>query len=196
MPRVRRCAFIISFNLLLEPGDCCSILQVKKQVLPVPDRGTDKVGRVGAWNQGLRIPGDPPEGVYQKRGVSDGPEEREKGNMAGRVHVEMGRCESRKGVLLAGQPLSVQFSSVAQLCWPCDPMNCSMPGLPVHHQLAEPTQTHLHWVGDTIQLSHPLSSPSPPVFSLSQHQGLFKWVSSSHQVAKVLEFQLQHQSFQ
>ena len=74
-------------------------------------------------------------------------------------------------------------------------MNCSTPGLPVHHQLLEPTQTHVHWVSDAIQPSHPLSSPSPPALNLSQHQGLFKWVSSSHQVAKVLEFQLQHQSF-
>ena len=75
-------------------------------------------------------------------------------------------------------------------------MDCSTPGLPVHHQLPEFTQTHGHWVGDAIQPSHPLSSPSPPAFNLSQHQSLFKWVSSSHQVAKGLEFQLQHQSFQ
>ena len=75
-------------------------------------------------------------------------------------------------------------------------MNCSMPGLPVHHQLPESTLTHVHWVGNAIQPSHPLSSPSPPAFNLSQHQGLFKWVSSSHQVAKTLEFQLQYQSFQ
>ena len=75
-------------------------------------------------------------------------------------------------------------------------MNCSTPGLPVHHQLPEFTQLHVHWVGDAIQPSHPLSSPSPPAFNLSQQQGLFKWVSSSHQVARVLEFQLQHQSFQ
>ena len=74
-------------------------------------------------------------------------------------------------------------------------MDCSTPGLPVHHQLPELTQTRVHWVGDTIQPSHPLSSPSPPGFNLSQHQGLYQWVSSSHQVAKVLEFQLQHQSF-
>ena len=91
---------------------------------------------------------------------------------------------------------SVQFSSVAQSCLtPCNPMNRSTPGLPVHHQLPESTQTHVHWVGDAIQPSHPLSSPSP-AFCLSQHQGLFKWVSSLYQVAKVLEFQLQHQSFQ
>ena len=91
---------------------------------------------------------------------------------------------------------SVQFSSVKQSCPNlCDPMNC-MPGLPVHPQLLEFTQTHVHQVGDAIQPSHPLSSPSPPALNLSQHQGLFKSVSSSHQVAKVLEFQLQHQSFQ
>jgi len=78
----------------------------------------------------------------------------------------------------------------------CDPMDCSTLGLPVHHQLPEFTQTHVHWVGDAIQPSHPLSSLSPPAFNLSLHQGLFKWVSSSHQVAKVLEFQLQHEYFQ
>ena len=75
-------------------------------------------------------------------------------------------------------------------------MDCSTLGLPVHHQLPEFTQTHAHWVGDAIQPSHPLSSPSPPAFNLSQHQGLYRQVSPSHQVAKVLEFQLQHQSFQ
>ena len=92
---------------------------------------------------------------------------------------------------------TLQFSSVAQLCLTLrDPMNRSTPGLPVHHQLPEFTQTHVHWVGDAIQPSHPLSSPSPPAHKLSQHQGLFKWVSSLHQVAKGLEFQLQHQSFQ
>ena len=90
----------------------------------------------------------------------------------------------------------VQFSSVAQLCptlW--NPMNRSTPGLPVHHQLLEFIQTHVHRVGDAIQPSHPLSSPSPPAPNPSQHQGLFKWVSSSHHVAKVLEFQLQHLFF-
>ena len=93
--------------------------------------------------------------------------------------------------------LSVQFSSVAQSC-PilCNPMNHSMPGLPVHHQLPEFTQTHVYRIGDAIQPSHPLSSPSPPAPNPSQHQGLFQWVNSSHEVAKVLEFQLQHQSFQ
>ena len=82
------------------------------------------------------------------------------------------------------------FSSVQLLSrvWLCDPMDCSMPGFPVHHPLLEFTQTHVLWVGDAIQSSQPLSSPSPPTFNLSQHQGLFQWVSSSHQVAKVLEF--------
>ena len=91
---------------------------------------------------------------------------------------------------------SYQFSSVAQLC-PilCDPMSHSMPGLPVHHQLPEFTKTHVHWVGDAMQPSRPLSSPSPPAPNPSQHQGLFQWVNSSHEVAKVLEFQLQHLSF-
>ena len=90
-----------------------------------------------------------------------------------------------------------QFRSVAQSCLTlCDPMDCRTPGLPIHHQLPEFTQTHVHWVGVAIQPSHPLSSPSPPAFNLSQHQGFFKGVSSSHQVAKVLEFQLKHQSFQ
>ena len=87
---------------------------------------------------------------------------------------------------------SVQFSHVRLF----DPMNCSMPGLPVHHQLLELTQIHVYRIDDAIQPSHPLSSPSPPTLYLSQHQGLFKWVSSSHQGANVLEFQLQRQSFQ
>ena len=78
----------------------------------------------------------------------------------------------------------------------CNPMDWSTPDFPFHHQFPEPTQTHDHRVGGAIQPSHPLSSPSPPAFNLSQHQGLFQWVSSSHQVAKVLGFQFQHQSFQ
>ena len=91
----------------------------------------------------------------------------------------------------------LQFSSVTQSCPTlCDPMNHSTPGLPVHHQLPEFIQTHVHWVGDAIQPSHPLSSPSPPAPNPSHHQGLFQWVNSSPEVAKVLEFQLQHQSFQ
>ena len=90
-----------------------------------------------------------------------------------------------------------KFSSVTQSCLTlCDPMDCSSPGFPVHHQLPELVQTHVHLVSGAIQSSHPLSPPSPPAFSLSQHEGLFQWVSSSHQVAKVLQLQLQHQSFQ
>ena len=87
--------------------------------------------------------------------------------------------------------------SIAKLCltlW--DPMDCSTPGLPVFHHLLQFAQTHVHWVSDAIQPSHPLLSPSSLAFNLSQHRGLFQWVSSSHQETKVLEFQLQHQSFQ
>ena len=92
---------------------------------------------------------------------------------------------------------SVQFSSVAQSCPTlCDPMNRSTPGLLVHHHLPEFTQTHVHRVRDAIQPSHPLSSPSPPAPHPSQHQSLFQLVSSSRELAKVLEFQLQHHSFQ
>ena len=90
---------------------------------------------------------------------------------------------------------NLQLSSVAQSCPTlCDPMDYSTPGFP--GKLLELCQTHIHWVGDAIQPSHPLLSPSPPAFNLSQHQGLFQWVSSSNQVAKVLDFQLQHQSCQ
>ena len=89
------------------------------------------------------------------------------------------------------------FSSVTQSCPTlCDPMNHSTPGLPVYHQLLEFTQTQIRQVSDAIQPSHPLSSPSPPAPNPSQRQGLFQWVNSLHEVAKVLEFQLQHQSFQ
>ena len=93
--------------------------------------------------------------------------------------------------------LSVQFHLFAQSCPTLhDSMNHSTPGFPVHHQLPESTQIHVHWVGDAIKPSHPLTFPSPPALNLSWHQGLFQKVSSSHQVAKVLEFQLQHQSLQ
>ena len=104
-------------------------------------------------------------------------------------------CET--GNLLYWHELFVQFSSVTQ-SWLilCDSMDCRATCFPVHHQHPDFTQTHVHWVGDAIQPPHPLSCPSPPALNLSQHQGLFIWVSSSHQVAKVLEFQLQHQSFQ
>ena len=93
--------------------------------------------------------------------------------------------------------VSQSVSSVAQSCLTlCDPMNHSTPGLPVHHQLPELTQIHVHRVSDAIQPSHPWSSLSPPAPNPSQHQSLFQWVNSSHEVAKVLEFQLQHHSFQ
>ena len=104
---------------------------------------------------------------------------------------------ANRHVKIFSTSLIIQFSSVAQLCPTLrDPMNCITPGLLVHHQLPEFTQTHVHWVGDAIQPSHPLSSPSPPAPNPSQHQGFFQWVNSSHEVAEVLEFQLQHQSFQ
>ena len=93
--------------------------------------------------------------------------------------------------------LSVQFSSAAQWCLTlCDPLDCSTLGFAVHHQLLELAQTDVHWLSDAIQTSHSLPSPSPPAFNLSQHLGLFQWVNSLHQVAKVLELQLQQQSFQ
>ena len=93
--------------------------------------------------------------------------------------------------------MKVHFSSVAQSCPTlCDPMNCSTPGLPVHHQLPEITQTHVHGVSDAIQPSHPLSSISPLAPNPSQHQSFLQSVNSSHEVAKVLEFQLEHHSFQ
>ena len=100
-------------------------------------------------------------------------------------------------ILIIKEGQSVQFSSVAQSCLTlCDPMNRSMPGLPVHHQLPEFTQTHVHRVRDAIQPSHSLSSPSPPAPNSSQHQSLFQWVNSSHEAAKVLELQLSRHSFQ
>ena len=95
------------------------------------------------------------------------------------------------GVFTPRLTSGLHFSSVAQSCLTlCDPMNRSTPGLPVHHQLPEFTETYVHRVGDAIQPSHPLSSPSPPAPNPSQHQSLFQWVNSSNEVAKVLEFQL------
>ena len=128
----------------------------------------------------------------------------------------------RDDLKIKSEESSVQFISVTQSCLAlCDPMDCSLPGVlwfmgsqsqiwlsewteldcsmtgfPVHHQLPELTQTHVHWVSDAIQPSHSLSSPSLPAFNLPQHQGLSQWVSSLYQVAKVLELQLQHQSSQ
>ena len=113
----------------------------------------------------------------------------------------LGRCIimiGRNEILLWNRLLSClnQLSSVTQLHPTlCDPMDYSMPGFPVLHHLPELAQTHVHRVGDAIQPSHPLSFPSPPAFNLSQHQSLFQWVSSSHQAAEVLEFQLLHRSF-
>ena len=115
--------------------------------------------------------------------------------MEGRRIAGLGLLQHEKSYVRAVN--SVQFSSVAQSCPTlCNPLNSSTPGLPVHHQLPESTQTHVQWVGDAIQPPHLLSSPSPPALNLSQHQGLFKWVSSSHQVTKVLKILLQHPSFQ
>ena len=100
-----------------------------------------------------------------------------------------------KGNLFSHRSGGCCCCSVAKLCPTlCDPMDCNTPGFPVLHCLLELAQTHVHWVSDAIPPSHPLLSPSPPAFNLSQHQGLFQWVSSLHQVTKVL--QLQHQSFQ
>ena len=96
-------------------------------------------------------------------------------------------------IIQSFRSVQLSCSAMSASVWPHGLQHA---GFPVHHQLLELTQTHVHWVSDAIQPSHPLSSPSPPAFNLSQHQGLFKWVSSSNQVAKVLEFQLQHQSFQ
>ena len=89
-------------------------------------------------------------------------------------------------ICIESKHIDVQVSLATQSCPTlCDPRDCSMPGFPVHHQLLEPAQTHVHRVSDVIQPSHPLLSPSPPAFNLSQHQDLFQWVSSSHQMAKV-----------
>ena len=106
-----------------------------------------------------------------------------------------GRWERKGDVMDPGGPSSVQFSH-SVVSDSLQPMDYSTPGHPVYRQVPEFTQTHVHWVSDAIQPSHPLSSCSPPAFKISQHQSLFKWISSSHQLAKVLEFQLQHQFFQ
>ena len=140
------------------------------------------------------IPGSSVHGIFQARVLGWGA-------IAFSVHVALVVprmvCVCAKIQMLKVKHMTHQFSSVTQSCPTlCDLMNHSTPGLPVHHQLLESTQTHVHLVGDAIQPSYPLLSPSPPALSLSQHQGLFQWVSSSHQVVTVLEFQLQHQSFQ
>ena len=104
-------------------------------------------------------------------------------------------CWASMGLLLFPYFSSVQFSR-SVMSDSLRPQDCSMPGLPVHHQLPELAKTHVHQVSDAIQASHPLSFSSPPAFNLSKHQGLFQWVSSSHKMAKILEFQLRHQAFQ
>ena len=114
--------------------------------------------------------------------------------LAGRFFTYL-RNPSKK--FLLDLKLANGLSSVTQSCLTlCNPMACIKPALPVHRQLPEFTQTQVHWVRDAIQPSHPLLSPSPPALNLSQNQGLFQWVDSSHQVAKVWEFQLRYQSFQ
>ena len=109
-------------------------------------------------------------------------------NSRNKVHNKYNMLATASIYLKKCSQYVIQFSSVQSLSrvWLCDPINHSMPGLPVHHQLLESTQTHVHCDGDAIQPSHPLSSSSPPALNLSQHQGLFKCISSSHQVAKVL----------
>ena len=108
----------------------------------------------------------------------------------------------KKGVALKGiiRSLGLTCTTIVvkslSCVWLCDPMDCSTSSLSVLHYLLEFAQTHVHWVGDAIHSSHPLSPPSPPDLNLSQHQNLFQWVGSLHQVSKVLELQLHHQSFQ
>ena len=110
------------------------------------------------------------------------------------------QCFSFHGVLLKSRSNSrignvVVVQSLSHI-WLCNPINCSRTGFPVLHRFLEFAQIHVHWISDAVQPSHALSSTSPPVFNLSQYQGLFQWVGCSHQVARVLDLQLQHQSFQ
>ena len=138
------------------------------------------------------LPGSSVHGIFQARVLEWVAISFSRGSSHPRDWSWVSRTAGRQFTIWA----SLQFSSVTQSCLTlCDPMNRSMPGLPVHHKLPEFTQTYAHRVGDAIQPSHPLSSPSPAP-NPSQHQGFFQWVNSSHKVAKVLEFQLQHQSFQ
>ena len=116
-------------------------------------------------------------------------------NHSGKEHGDSLKTNNKTTIWLSNPTTGYKFSSVTESGLTlCDPMDYSTPGFPVHHQFLEPAQTHVHRISDAIQPSHPLSSPSPPTFNLSQYQCLFKWVNSSHQGAKVLE--LQHQSFQ
>ena len=109
-----------------------------------------------------------------------------------KITADVGCSHEIKRRLLLGIKVMTNLDQISRsvMSDTLDPMNCSTPGLPVHHQLPEFTQTHVHRVSDAIQPSHPLSSPSPPACNPSQHQSLFQWVNSSHEVAKVLEFQL------
>ena len=123
--------------------------------------------------------------------------------IAGIPHIFGDRTHTELALFFPGQVVGSKRKvktknccSVPKLCPTLRPMDCSMPGFPVLHYLLEFAQIQVHWVGDAIQPSHPLSSPFPPALNLSQHQDIFQWVSSLHQVAKVLELQLQHQSFQ
>ena len=107
--------------------------------------------------------------------------------------VEAGESSAK----MVSIPVQFSYCSAAQSCPTlCNPMDCSIPGFPVLNHLLESAKIHVHWVGDAIQPSHPPLPPSPPAFNLSQHQGLFQWVGSSHQVTKILELQLQYLSFQ
>ena len=115
------------------------------------------------------------------------------------LHLRLYPCSANRFIcaIFSYSTYISSFSSVCQSCPVlCNLMDCSMPGFPVHHHLLEIAQTHVHQISNAIQPSHTLSSPSSLAFNLSQHQGLFQWVSSSNQEAKVLEFQLQHQFFQ
>ena len=140
------------------------------------------------------VPGSSVHGIFQARILEWGSTPSSKGSFWPRdwiLYIFHGYVNS-----LSLRHLG-NLSELTQFCPTlCNPMDCSMPGLPVHHLLPELAQNHVHWVTDSIQPSHPLLSPSPPAFNHSQHQGVFQWVSSLHQVAKVLEFQLQHYPFQ
>ena len=153
----------------------------------------EEMQRLGSWNQFLKIPNYLKACSVRFRGAQ-GASLSTLNSLRGCWVSTAAAAQSSVSSEADGKCYccwSVQFSSVAQLCLTlCNPMNRSTPGLPVHHQLPEFTQTHVHWVGDAIQPSHPLSSPSPPPPNPSQHQSPFQWVNSSHEVAKVLEFQL------
>ena len=120
-------------------------------------------------------------------------------NHSGKEHGDSLKTNNKTTIWLSNPTTGYKFSSVTESGLTlCDPMGCSTSGFPVHYQLQELAQTYVCWVNDAIQPYHPLSSPSLPAFNFSPYQGFFQWVSSSHQVDKVLElqFQLQHQSFQ